>query len=163
MRVLVGFFMIGPSGGRWQLRGTWIGQNWIQICTAYACLGKLKRTSFVHCASDQCPEVWRGLLPATYLGQYGPSPDCPYPQPGLIPTLLLLPECRLSNKPEGPRCTFNLCKYAHVCALCKGQHARAECRAKCELTSAAKRPRLSWKQRHTTAPKGQVYNGLQHM
>jgi len=50
MRVLVGFFMIGPSGGRWQLRGTWIGQNWTQLCTAYAWLAKLERTSFVHCA-----------------------------------------------------------------------------------------------------------------
>ena len=44
-----------------------------------------------------------------------------------------VPVCRLFNKPEGPRCTFNLCKNAHACALCKGQHARAECRARSGL------------------------------
>jgi len=107
-------------------------------------------------SSDQCPEAWQGLLPATYFGQHGPPPACPFPQPGLIPRLAgfghptafpfgspPVPVCRLFNKPEGPRCTFNPCKYAHVCALCKGQHARAECRARSGLTSAAKRPRLS--------------------
>jgi len=38
-------------------------------------------------SSDQCPEAWQDLLPATYFGQHGPPPACPFPQPGLIPRL----------------------------------------------------------------------------
>ena len=35
--------------------------------------------------------------------------------------------CYLYNRRAGSECTFNPCKYLHVCSACKGNHPRSEC------------------------------------
>ena len=123
--------------------------------------GRARRNKFCSaCLSDnhsveQCPEAWQMFPPFGSAGQYrSASPLSPfYPHPGPFPFGAGggqppappfgppgVPTCKLFNKLEGPRCTFTPCKYAHVCTICRGPHARAECRAR---AAAAKRPRLA--------------------
>ena len=35
--------------------------------------------------------------------------------------------CHLYNAREGPRCTFQPCKFAHQCSVCRGLHPRSAC------------------------------------
>ena len=123
--------------------------------------GRARRNKFCSaCLSDnhsveQCPEAWQMFPPFGSAGQYrSASPLSPfYPHPGPFsfgagggqpPAPPFgppgVPTCKLFNKLEGQRCTFTPCKYAHVCTICRGPHARAECRAR---AAAAKRPRLA--------------------
>ena len=120
--------------------------------------GRARRNKFCSaCLSDnhsveQCPEAWQMFPPFGSAGQYRSASPLPpfYPHPGPFPFVAGggqppappfgppgVPTCKLFNKPEGPRCTFMPCKYAHVCTICRGPHARAECRAR---AAAAKRP-----------------------
>jgi len=36
--------------------------------------------------------------------------------------------CRLFNDSRGNRCSFQPCKYAHICAECQGRHPLSHCR-----------------------------------
>ena len=120
--------------------------------------GKARRNKFCSiCLSDnhateQCPESWQGCSSAISVGHFRPSSPYHFPQVGPVtafaqpPGLPLAPlpsqVCRLFNKPEGPRCTFSPCKFAHVC-ICKGPHSRSECRARSGMLASNKRPRFS--------------------
>ena len=85
-------------------------------------------------AAEQCTQSWQGCSSARH---YRPSTLFHYPQvepvsgfahpPGLPLVPLPLQVRRLFNKPDGPRCTFSPCKFAHICIMCKGPHLRSEC------------------------------------
>ena len=121
--------------------------------------GKARRNKFCSfCLSDnhateQCPESWQGRSSAISFEHLRPLTPYQFPQGGPVPgfahppglPLAPLPSqvCRLFNKPEGPRCTFSPCKFAHVCIICKGPHSRSECRARSGMPASNKRPRLS--------------------
>ena len=112
--------------------------------------GKAKNNKFCTiCLSDnhtteQCPESWQMFPPMYYPGQVRPLTPYPPPPPfvGLAPfgqgqapprppNHRPVPICKLFNRPEGPRCTFHpYCRFRHVCMVCSGPHARAECGAK---------------------------------
>ena len=35
--------------------------------------------------------------------------------------------CHLFNTRDGPKCTYNPCKFAHVCSACRANHPRSAC------------------------------------
>ena len=56
------------------------------------------------------------------------------PMSGISPAAPVVPGrsvqrsvCHLFNARNGPRCTFNLCKFAHVGVNCRGNHSRSTC------------------------------------
>ena len=107
--------------------------------------GKARKNKFCAvCLSDnhpseQCPDMWQGMLPAGYLDQFRPPSAAFNPAAGPVqkaepfsqhvghPTPLPPQICRLFNKQEGPRCTFSPCKFAHVCSICRGPHRYCHC------------------------------------
>lgn len=91
-------------------------------------------------ASENCPEnsnLPSGLLP------WHQTPS------GQLSTMTKPPTklCNLFNAREGPRCTFQPCKYAHRCSICRGAHARAFCKRQADVDDKSsggrgyKRPR----------------------
>ena len=56
--------------------------------------------------------------------------------------------CFLYNRRNKNECTYDPCKYAHICMACKGNHPRSECTASRGGgyqggASGAKRPRMN--------------------
>ena len=48
--------------------------------------------------------------------------------------------CDLFNRPDGNRCTFRWCRYAHMCAKCKrGPHPASECSKDASLPGPSRR------------------------
>ena len=69
--------------------------------------------------SDQCPD--------------NPTRVClPWQQPTSTLGVPVAPTqrlriCHLFNARDGSRCTYRQCKFAHLCALCRGPHPRSAC------------------------------------
>ena len=53
--------------------------------------------------------------------------------------------CYLFNKRAGNECTFNPCRYLHVCSACKGSHPRSGCPPQSGESAGGKpkRPRMA--------------------
>ena len=109
------------------LRWSRLNPTLYSLCFA----GKAKRLVVcAHClsdshATDQCPENL-DLGAALMSWQQGATnPATPVGGSSANPKAKL---CFLFNAKEGPRCTFNPCKYAHRCTSCKGPHPRSACK-----------------------------------
>ena len=136
--------------------------NWSTTLHSLCLAGKAKNNKFCTiclsdnhtCTMEQCPESWQMFPPMYYPGQVRPLTPYPPPPfaglapfgqgqtPPLPPNPWPVPICKLFNRLEGPRCTFHpYCRFRHVCKVCSGPHARAECGAKSGAAGMAKRPR----------------------
>ena len=109
------------------LHWSWLNPTLYSLCFA----GKAKHVVVcAHClsdshATDQCPENM-DLGAALMSWQQGATnPAAPVGGSSVNPKARL---CFLFNAKEGPRCTFNPCKYAHRCTICKGPHPHSACK-----------------------------------
>ena len=106
------------------LRWSRINTTLYSLCFA----GKARRSvACVHCLSDghrsdACPDnpasTCVPMLMMSGLSQAAPV------VPGRTGQRLV---CHLYNSRNGPRCTYNPCKFAHICEGCRGNHPRSAC------------------------------------
>lgn len=129
---------------RKELRWSRLNPTLFSLCFA----GKAKRNATcAHCladthTTDQCPDN-----PVRFWGwqaqerERGPAP-AGNQQRGRNTQK---PICFLFNKKGGNECSYNPCKFAHLCLSCKGNHPRSSCAkaAEGENPGPAKRPRSS--------------------
>lgn len=76
-----------------------------------------------HCLSDLHTSQDCEYAPPTQPNS-GPSQPWTRPPPRYPPTAV----CQLFNGRASNRCTFNPCKYAHICSDCRGRHPVSACR-----------------------------------
>ena len=116
--------------------------------------GKARRRAMcIHCLSDnhlssECPEnprnaswPWSTQQPLLENPSSSASSRSQWDQP-----VEKKGTCNLFNAMEGSKCTYNPCKFQHVCSECRGKHPRAMCPSKGSSKgpkgSQFKRPRL---------------------
>ena len=106
------------------LRWSHINTTLYSLCFA----GKARRSvACVHCLSDghrsdACLDnPARACFPMMLMSGISPA------APVVLGRSVQRSVCHLSNARNGPRCTFNPCKFAHVCVNCRGNHSRSTC------------------------------------
>ena len=144
--------MIGCIGVKWPSLRIHVGAGSIQPCTVNVLLERLVVGLCVSTVlvtitwSSECPEnpvnaswPWATQQPTLDHPPLSSSTRSKWEQPQGT--------CNLFNVLEGSKCTYNPCKFQHVCSECRGRHPRAMCPSKCGSSkgpkgSQFKRPRL---------------------
>ena len=102
----------------------WTGVKWMGICGMKYLQGEQRPLLAARFALVRCTHMWTVLKPwkvVFYLlnllvGMCGGKAGCP---------LVRFDTCLMT--PRGNRCTFQPCKFSHVCSKCWGGHPATHC------------------------------------